>query len=69
MAAKIILDGNVIVIDGHYEITLDRIPSHAALVEWIAHMCDKTWFTVEDVFAFIYIVSKAKGWEVYGNHN
>lgn len=35
MAAKIERKHESVVIDDDYEIGLDRIPNHAALVEWI----------------------------------
>jgi hypothetical protein len=52
-----------------YEIALDRIPNHAALVEWISHLCAKKWVDSHVIRSFIYVVSEAKGWEVYGNHD
>lgn len=32
-----------IVLDGHYQIQFDRITTHAAILEWVLHLCGKEW--------------------------
>lgn len=68
---RVELQGDCVVLDVEYpyEITLDRVPNHAALVEWIYHLSEKTWVDSHVIASFIHVVCKAKGWEIYGNHD
>lgn len=60
--------GDCVYLDGgRYEIELRRIPNHAAMVEWIFHLSEKTWVDSRVIASFINEVAAAKGWEIYGH--
>lgn len=65
--SKVELRDQVVVLNGYYQIELSRIPTHLALIEWIAHLAEKHWFDTAQARSFIYIVCQAKGWDVRGN--
>ena len=46
-----------------YQVNLDRIPDHIALMWWCAHLCEKTWMEPMVLREFILRVCKAKGWD------
>lgn len=50
----------------NYWIDLRRIPDQEALIKWIVQLTDKTFITVELIAIFIIVVSRHKGWEIYG---
>jgi hypothetical protein len=67
-------EGNTLFLNyGRYPIELRRIPSKAALIEWIHHLSGKGWMVPKQedselhiVREFIKRVCKIKGWKIYG---
>ena len=50
-----------------YEVDLDRIKSEAALLNWVLHLCEKTWMTTERMAFFIEAVAAIKNFNVHLN--
>ena len=55
-----------ITLDGHYEITFERIPTELALLKWIAHLSEKDWFTRKQLYWLIQSASRKNNLDIYG---
>ena len=42
----------------YYFVDLNRCDTHAKIVEWVAHLCDKNWIRKQDLFDFINLACK-----------
>ena len=50
-----------------YDIEMDRIPDPMALLQWVAHLGQKTWpgMTAQEISAFIERICERKGWTLW----
>ena len=48
-----------------YEIAHNRINTDAKILEWVHHLCEKTWMDTNAVGYFIEVAKKANGGKVY----
>ena len=51
-----------------YEIGLDRIPTPLALLNWIHHLSQKSWFTTFQAYHLIDKICDIKGWDHHRSH-
>ncbi len=63
-------DGETLFVEGKlerdswaYPIEISRIPEPLALVNWIQHLCEKTWFNQWDARTMIDIVCDYRDWD------
>lgn len=65
---KVVVDDGWITLNFQYpyEIDLNRISTPLHLVNWVAHLCGKTWMTRDRVYYFVEAVCKAKRWKIHG---
>lgn len=49
-----------------YEVDLDRIKTPANLLNWVAHLAEKTWMSSEAIRRFIQAVAEIKGFNIHG---
>lgn len=54
-------------LENHYWIDANRINSKEKLVEWIHHLCQKTWITPEHIRQIIDGAAQLNGWKIYVN--
>jgi hypothetical protein len=64
LAKLCILDGDLIILNGFYEIPLSRCNSHEKILAWICHLAEKTWVTTDLLRRFLIIASKANNIEI-----
>ena len=60
------IEGDCVIIDGHYEIELHQIDSHEKLLRWIFHLSQKTWVTATLIRRLCEIAAAQNGWNLYG---
>lgn len=48
-----------------YTIELDRLQSHAAILEWAAHLCGESWMTLHRLECFIEAACDAAGLQLW----
>jgi hypothetical protein len=61
---KCVLSDGLIVLDGHYEIPLHRCDTHAKILGWLCHLCDKRWFDTDMTKRFIRLACEHNGLEI-----
>jgi hypothetical protein len=49
-----------------YDVDLDRIKTPANLLNWVAHLAEKTWMSGESIRRFIQALAEIKGFNIYG---
>jgi hypothetical protein len=49
-----------------YEVDLDRIKTPANLLNWVAHLAEKTWMSNDVIRRFIQAVAEIKGFNIHG---
>lgn len=55
----------IVFIDQNYWIEMSRIRTRAALLEWVHHMCGKSWTNLEMIEQFIELVHEYRKWELF----
>jgi hypothetical protein len=48
-----------------YYIDMDEIKNWKHLLQWVRHLCEKSWFKSIFVPQFIEVVCTAKGWDFF----
>jgi len=59
-------DGFFVLPNG-YDIECNRIRDYEQLVQWLAHLSEKTWFTGEIMHDFIMCVANHRRMNIYGS--
>lgn len=62
---KVELKKDIVTLDGHYDIGLDRIRDARDLCQWVAHLSSKPWMARDGISNFIRVIFESKGWELY----
>ena len=55
-----------IILNGDYDIAIDRTDSHSKIISWVMHLSEKNWVTKEMIASFISLAcrkSNLDAWE------
>jgi hypothetical protein len=70
LAMKVFVDGrNVVLLGGGYEyrVAADRCDTAVKLLEWVAHLAEKTWMDMRQLRRFIDLAAKLNGINIHVN--
>ncbi len=58
---RVKIEDGYIVLDGHYDIKLNRCDTKAKILDWVCHLSEKTWVTKKTITDFIDAACSAHG--------
>lgn len=62
---RVVVEGNFIVLNGHYDIEKSRCDSPAKILEWVDHLSEKNWVDKELLRDFIAEAALLNNLEIY----